>query len=369
MHNLLGRAQRHLEQLVPGFGERFVARGGQRAKAAGQTHVYEFGVQMPERDLGMEIWSSAKSVVDEILDEAVRDAPVRRLLGRRASGLVHDGHQVTGVQVDGQTIAANLVIDAMGAKSPMRAWLSIDVPAEEYVVRQWYATMAFRRPPSYVDVPDFWLTFPTHPRTRGGLVSPVDPVTWHVSLSGGLNDEAPRSVADFLAYARTLEHPAIAELLTQAAPVGVPHVFGKPVAVWRRFEHVPQLPTGLISLGDAIAGLNPLLGQGVSVASAQAHCLSTLLSKGVDLAELTTLFRAEAADVVRQAWDLTTLHEPEPGNITLTDDQCDRIVRVVDAAPAAHSEYVKVWHMLRPPTVLFDLAERELTAAGREPKR
>jgi flavin-dependent dehydrogenase len=357
LHNLLGRAVRHLCDLLPGFASSFAVKGGQRARVASQTHVFELGWMMPERDLGLEIWSSRKSVLDEAVAEAVAATTVRRMLDRRADGIAIAGTRVVGALVDGELIEADLVVDAMGAKSPMPRWLALPVDVDEYVVRQWYTTMPVRRPPSMLDSPDFWLTFPTYPHTRGGLVSPIDGQTWNVSLSGGPDDRPPRTPAEFVEYARTLEHPGIGELIGAGTPEAPPHTFGKPVASWRRYDKA-RVPAGLISVGDAVADLNPLTGQGISVMVWALADLAGLLDELADLDEVAAVFRERAAAIVGAAWDVTTLYDPAAGGVTLLADDYARIVELVSVDPEAHRRYVEIWHLLRPATELRDFLGR-----------
>jgi flavin-dependent dehydrogenase len=357
LHNLLGRSQRHLTELVPGFEEALVAAGGQRAAVASQTHVFELGTSMPERDLDLQIWSARKPVIDAAVRQSLLATDVERGYQRRAEGLrVSDG-RVVGVRVDDGLIDADLIIDAMGSRSPAGRWFAGEpVPAEQYIVRQWYTTMPVDRPAARIGAPEFWLTFPTYPRTRGGLVSPVDERTWHVSVSGGADDEPPRTPTEFLAYARTLEHPAIAELVAAGQPVDVPQTYHKPVATWRRFDRAPSVPSGLLSVGDAVADLNPLIGQGISVATWQLSELAALLAETDDITELTARFRERAAAVVAAAWNLTTLYDEAAGEVTLTAAEWDRIVDLVRADPAVHRRYVEVWHLLRPVAELHEIA-------------
>jgi flavin-dependent dehydrogenase len=356
LHNLLGRAQRHLKELVPGFEQAFLAAGGQRARVSSQTHVFELGTEMPERDLGLEIWSSRKSLVDQVVRRAVENAHIRQVFGQRAEGLEVSSGRVVGVRLNGKIINADVVVDAMGAKSPISRWLGSEtLDVDEQIVRQWYSTMPVRRPASLVDRADFWLIFPTYPRTRGGMVSPVDQLTWNVSLSGGPGDEPPRTVDEFLAYAKTLEHPAVAELLAAGNAAEPPQTFRKPLATWRRFERAPHLPGGLLSVGDAVADLNPLYGQGISVATWQLSGLAALLTDGDDIDDLTASFRSMAAAVVGAAWNLATLYEVDAGDVTLSDADCQQIVDLVARDPNVHHRYVEVWHLLRPATELHDM--------------
>jgi flavin-dependent dehydrogenase len=363
LHNLLGRAQRHLTELLPGFERAFLAAGGQRATVASQTHVFERGMVMPERDLGLEIWSARKDVIDRAVRGCLDDTRVRWRLGCRADGVRVSDDRVVGVTVDDEYIEADLLIDTMGAKSPVPRWLGQRPSVREYVVRQWYTTMAFRRPAPLAGRPDFWLIFPTYPRTRGGLVSPIDEHTWHVSLSGGPGDEPPRTPAEFVAYAASLEHPAVGELVAVGDPAGAPQTFRKPVATWRRYDQGPPPPAGLLSAGDAVADLNPLIGQGLSVATWQLSELRSLLAEGDTIDAITGRFRSLAAVAVNDAWNLITLYDGGAGDVTLSEAEWNQLLRLVATDADVHRQYVEVWHLLRPVTDLPGIAAGKGTAS------
>src|SRR5262249_6765397 len=53
--------------------------------------------------------------------------------------------------------------------------------------------------------------------------------------------------------------------------------FSFPESRWRHFTQVTDFPRGLLPIGDAICRFNPVYGQGMTVASQEAHMLSDLL--------------------------------------------------------------------------------------------
>jgi flavin-dependent dehydrogenase len=214
----------------------------------------------------------------------------------------------------------------------------------------------YARPPDTSSTNRFWLVFPTPPKSRGGLASPVDAATFNVSLNGGSDDPPPRTNQEFLAYARSLEDPVISELLARATPITEPTVFRRTFAVWRHFERMTLRPAGFLPIGDAFATLNPLFGQGMSVAAKQGAALAELAvaAKSEDIAGLTDRYIERAAGEVRQAWDLGALVDSGTGwRRAFSDGEAAKQMgRLLADDPDLHRTYVAIWHLIEPATAL-----------------
>lgn len=370
LHNLLGRAQRHLEELFPGFTAGLDSIEAARAPIATATHVFELGVRMPERDLGMELWSATRPAVEWLCRELLPAPGVVWLEGSRVTGLrLSDGatgRAVTGVEVAGDTrrlIDADIVIDASGAGTRATSWLESagETPPVrlEDDVEQWYVSAVFERPAGWRTRRDFWLTFPHQPSTRGALLSPLGKDHWYLSVSGRGGDLVPGDHQQMLDHVTSLPDDAIAEVLEGAVPRTEPHLYRRPTAVWRRYDLAPGPPAGFLPIGDALGALNPLLGQGISVATWQASLLASAADSEPTVDALTARYLLEAAEPVRWAWHLGQVERSEPseGAPRLGAADWQRVVEAVRADPEAHRRYVRVWHLLEPAGSLRGLAD------------
>jgi flavin-dependent dehydrogenase len=270
----------------------------------------------------------------------------------RVLGLRLSADRVTGVETSAGSLSGGLVVDALGANSPVSRW-SDESPVETtFSTKQWYCTLVFRRPREQVDAPDFWLTFPSTCGTRAGPISPLGADRWSVSVSGHANDQAPADPRGFTDYVRTLEDDRIARALEGAEPITQPRAFGRPVARWRRFDQLQRCRRGLLHLGDSVAALNPLLGQGLSVTAWQASLLAELAARGCEA--LDREFAIACAAPVSDAWDLTRIYQSD-----LTDRDWERIALRVTHSERTHREYVRMWHLLEPPTTAAKIARAE----------
>ncbi|MBB4855856.1 2-polyprenyl-6-methoxyphenol hydroxylase-like FAD-dependent oxidoreductase [Mycobacteroides chelonae] len=70
------------------------------------------------------------------------------------------------------------------------------------------------------------------------------------------------------------------ETLRSAVPIGDVHTFWYRDAVWRRYDQMEQFPEGLLVVGDAICSLDPIRGQGMTMAILEAITLRDCLFEG-----------------------------------------------------------------------------------------
>ena len=224
-----------------------------------------------------------------------RGASVGALMTSAYDGVPH----VAGVVLEGgEELRADLVVDAMGRRSPMTNWLAglTDAPIYEeseetgflYYTR-FFRSRAGGLPP-----------FRSAPLTPIGsftiLVLPSDNDTWCVTLYFATGDRPLKRLRDRERF----------EAVVAACPAHKQWLDGEPITDvlpmggitdrWRRLvsDGRPAV-TGVALLGDACACVNPSTGRGMSLG--MIHCQ-----------QLRDLVRAEIADPARFAldWDART---------------------------------------------------------------
>ena len=145
----------------------------------------------------------------------------------------------------------------------------------------------------------------------------------------------------------------------------------------RRFDKLARTPTGYFPVGDLIAHLNPMGGQGMSVAALHADIIRNLLTervqKGTTLEDITKTFAKEAVAVSSEAWRIFTMrdlqHPSTKGKRPENFDQIRKIMRGIDKLVYEDSDIhhltLKVRNMLAEPSALRspEIVERALAVA------
>lgn len=375
LHGLLDGGRTVLEELYPGFTTELAGLGATTAEALVGTRWYLSGLRLAPTTTGLTSLMATRPLLESVLRRRTLALPGVRLRTGTARGLLGDAAAVTGARIDGDTLPADLVLDATGRGSRTPQWLTdlgAGAPAEERIeVDLGYASGFFRRVDGQLDGQSSVIVS-TGGNGRGGGAIRVEGDRWHITLAGMLGDHPPTDPAGFAAFAATLAAPDIHRLVTTSEPVSelVPHRFRAPVR--RRFD---RLPAGFLVLGDALCSFNPLYAQGMAVAAQQAAVLRDLLAADAAPARLPARFQAGAEAVVEVAWRLSTGSDlanpgvagPRPLRTRLTNAYVARAHRAAHRDPVVARAFLRVGNLVDPPAALLhpDLARRILLPANR----
>jgi len=329
-HIYLARFARLLEAELPDVVSAVEAAGGWR-----HNFVDDLPPTITDRvrrlgDERFEIITARRSTMEHVLAGMVareprvsvrRGTPVAELLpGPPAvSGVPH----VAGVRTAaGETIRADLAVDAMGRRSPLPRMLETlgGTPPYEETEESGFAYYGryFHRAGG---MPVFVAPALTPLGSISVLTLPADNDTWSVTLYASAADAPTRRFKD----------PKVFERIVRACPLHAHWLDGDPIgemvsmvsgADRRRSYVVDAAPvvTGVVSVGDAWACTNPSLGRGSAMAL--LHC-----------ARLRGLVRAGLDDPVElaMAWDADTFKHLQPWHeATLQTDR--RRFRAMEAA-------------------------------------
>ncbi|MEV5546493.1 FAD-dependent oxidoreductase [Streptomyces sp. NPDC052309] len=294
IHFLHAGGAEAIESLLPGTTDQLLAAGANRIPMTTNMVIYspEGWYRRWQRPTHFMI-SASRDLTDSIVREQVlKDPRVSVRTNTKAVGLRGDHRTVTGVQIhtaDGTqaVLDADLVIDASGRATRTPQWLAelgITGLAEKRIDSGLvYASRLYRAPVPTRDWPMVGVQADPglpQPGKAGGIL-PIEGDRWHVSLMGAPGGQPPREAGAFEAFARTLRHPVLADLLALAEPltdVSVTHSTANRRYFYERLKHWPE---GLVVLGDSVASFNPVYAQGISVAAQGALALRGVLANGL----------------------------------------------------------------------------------------
>lgn len=391
IHLLLKRGQLILEQFFPGLRDEMIAAGAHvvdmGADLAWWTHA-GWGIRFPS-DLSM--LTQTRGLLDWHLRRRARE--LEKLSFMCPFGVVRllpnaGGDGVGGVVVrsyasqdegggEQQEVRADLVVDATGRGSRAPQWLKeLGYPEVETTVvnaRIGYATRLYRRPAGWDEWRSLFVEASPPQRTRAAGLVPVEGDRWIVTLCGRLGDYPPTDEEGFLEFARSLASRALYDAIKDAESASPIYGCRATENRVRHFERLPRMPENFVAVGDAICTLNPVYGQGMTVAALGALTFGETLAEhrsrhpDGSLKGLSRSFQRRVAKVNDSAWLLATGEDfryPETKNypettcsptlkMRLMHRYMNHVGRLSVIDPVVRTAELKTFHMLEKPNTLF----------------
>ena len=279
-HILLYRGMTAIEGLLPGFRRGLLARGAVPFDSGQMPWLGEHG--------WLEVSPSSIEVVSAT--RPLMEAVARSRLGELPGVAICDERTVTGLQRtaagwlvhgSGGSVDAQVVIDASGRSSRLPHWMpGLGRPPEQQVdARVGYSGRLYaERDPLPVRTGIMIMSSPG--TGTAGLALPVEDRGWLVAAAGFGDRRPPRDEAGYNRFLAGLRDPAIADLTAALRPVSAVSVHRQTGNLRRRWDRVGDWPDGLLVIGDALCALDPIYGQGITVAAQQAQALAAALRRG-----------------------------------------------------------------------------------------
>lgn len=314
-HALLPRGRQLLEELFPGLTAELIADGVPHGDLLGDARIHLSGHELRRGPSGLLTLSMSRTCLEDRVRARVRALPnVAFASPCDVVGLITstDRRRVTGVRIlrraDGsaeEVVPADLVVDAMGRGTRVPVWLEelgYEPPHEERIaVDVRYATRRYRLGADTLGGDWGTLQGPTPHRPRGGAMARIEGDRWIVTLFGMLGEHPPTDPGGFVRFAGSLPVPDIHTAIQHGEPLDDPVPFRFPASVRRRYERLRALPDGLVPLGDSVCCLNPVYGQGMTVAAAGAVRLRAHLREATPSPRRFVTALARDVDA---AWDM-----------------------------------------------------------------
>jgi 2-polyprenyl-6-methoxyphenol hydroxylase-like FAD-dependent oxidoreductase len=258
------------------------------------------------------------------------------------------------------------LLEAMGRVSPAETRIGVDLT---------YATAVFEIPST---APPEWKGVFTIPAAdgRGGLLLPLEGHRWILTVAGRHSVKPPGDEAGFMDYVAGLRTRTIFDAIAPAKRLGDIARFAFTVSTRRHYDGLPDFPTGVVPLGDAVCRFNPIYGQGMSVAAQEAVALGALLgdraTEREPLQGLAAEFFARAVPIIDTPWASAVIPDfahPEtrgerPADFQQTLKFGLALGRLAAHDPDIHKLTAEVQHLLKPRSVYRDpaLVERVLAS-------
>ena len=322
VHVLLARGAQILDELFPGFLNELVADGapvwddGELSKlhlAFGGHQILRSG-KITREPKALAVYMPSRPFLECHVRQRLRAmSNVTILCGHDVCELMStpDRGRVTGVRVvnrDGgaeQELTANVVMDAMGRGAHTPALLdSLEYgrPVEDHIVMHTnYVSQLLRIPEGtlnemLVDIG------PAPDRPTGMFLTGYENDTWMFTVFGMAGHQPPRDLAGMLSFAQEYCPVHLIAAMQAAEPIGEVAHQHMPSSQWRRYDKMAQLPDGLLVCGDAICSVNPIYGQGMTLAALEVATLRQCLRGGGS--DLPRRYFRASAKPIGVAWQM-----------------------------------------------------------------
>ena len=317
-HGLLPSGYRILSDYFPQMMDELVEDGAIRGDLTGDFLWYQYGGWKLRADSGLEaIVVSRPQLERKVRDRVLALSKVTLLQGYDAEGPIFDprARRVTGLSVKKLStattaaLAADLVVDALGRGSPSQKWLASfgygQVKETHVPIEVGYATGVFERRPGDLYGSMGAVIAGTAPQsTRFVAILGAEGDRWIITLAGCLRDYPPTDFDGWKEFARSLPTPDAFELVKDREPIGPIASYRFPANRRCHYEELAGFPDGYLVAGDAVCSFNPVYGQGMSVALAEAQALDRCLGNGD--ADLAKRFFRDVARIVESPWAIAT---------------------------------------------------------------
>ena len=328
-HMLIERGRREVEALFPGFHALLDEwRAPRVAPSFNMTAMTRRGWSQPARAPVLHGVFASRPLMEGAIRQLLREVAnvqiieegeVLRLLAEERDGrLACRGAEVRRGDAN-ERFEADLVVDASGALGRSPEWLEelgLARPDEESLdPLLTYGAQWLRLRPEAQWPARWWWThgvfihrIPPHDLHSAHLMRQEDD-RWLLTLVAGGGGEPPmdpEGVARFLAELRS---PLIGQMMPLFEPVTKMTGYRLSKNRWRHYERWTESFDGFLALGDSTCVFNPNLGQGMTVAAAEAGILRRCLRQTTSPRDLPKLFFAEQGRFQRTPWRLATAND------------------------------------------------------------
>jgi 2-polyprenyl-6-methoxyphenol hydroxylase-like FAD-dependent oxidoreductase len=215
------------------------------------------------------------------------------------------------------------------------------------------------------------LVYPEPPAgRRAAALLPTETGEVIVSQFGWCGEKLAADDAAFTEFAASLPQPEVAEFLAQAVRVSDFHAYRYREARLRHYAELSRRPPATIVIGDALCSVDPVFGQGMTVAALAGNVLERALAEQDDAAGA---YWREVRHAYRGAWQLSTGEDfryPEvsgarPFGTAFTHWYIGHVHRLTGVDEDVYRRFARVMHLLEPPAHLFhpSVAGKVLLAA------
>lgn len=294
-HRVQPRGALIIEHYFPGYNDELIQMGAISSHDEKFMVANRYGRLVSKEDpSSFKIASCSRALLEWVIRKRIQNIPqIRFLTSREVTGLIvsEDHSAVTGINIKERSgekrkeqLQADMVIDASGRSSKLIRWLNkigLTVPEPEVLkVSLGYSTRYYKIKGS---IPNEWVMSDSDPEQgiRAGIFTRIEDDIAGLILFNAGGDEYPSTQPE--EFQEQIKHlfaaDKIVELMGQLEPLQGPRGYRIAESVRQHFELMEDWPSGLLVLGDALCGFDPIHGQGITVAAIEAETIAKCLEE------------------------------------------------------------------------------------------
>ncbi|WP_026576345.1 FAD-dependent monooxygenase [Bacillus sp. UNC438CL73TsuS30] len=363
IHVLLQAGDHALETLFPGFKRDMVSRGSIQIDSVKDMAWFHYGSWKQRYRSELTTLLQTRRLLESYVEEKINQFEnVTYTYGVKVENYLIENGRVCGVITKQETFRADLVIDTSGASAMSKSSIGQAVPEEKVEIGLCYATRQFELTERERDF-KLKLIYPEAPQQKlGGTMSMIENQKYTVTLIGYLNSIDPaaiRTEEGFSQYAKKLPLQDFAQELEGGKSLTETKIYQIPHIVWRRFDQI-QLPEGLLVAGDSFCRVDPVFGQGMSVAALEALAIKEFFEVTPKHMNLNKL-QKKLAKIVAPVWSMVLCEDfryeavkgKRPFGLKFQQWYVKEIFLLSAKNRKIYDEFIKVMNLVSPPTILF----------------
>jgi len=362
-HVLLEAGSTVLKRLFPGLFAAIEQAGGLDLDMSQYNNWYHFDRWKRRFESGIRGHLQSRVLLEAELRQRVLALPnVELRTGSVESISWLSGKPQLATRGDAQPVEFDFLVDASGRGSKLPEQFvaaGFERPREDSVVVDVMYTSArysCSQPRNWLGI----LLYPTPPHgRRAGAVLPLEKGEVIVSLFGWCGERAGPDDAAFRAFAHSLPQPEIAEFVGRAQRTSDFHRYHYREARLRHYASLSRRPARTIVIGDALCSVDPVFGQGMTVAALSAEVLEQCLREPAD--DPSNVFWARVPAAYQTAWEVSTTEDfryPEvsghrPFGTRFAHWYTAQIHRLTSSDEDVYRRFARVMHLMSPPSHLL----------------
>lgn len=372
IHALLHAGEQALETIFPGFQKDMTDHGAVKIDSLKDLSWFHHGVWKKKLNSEYTTLLQTRPFLESYVEKRVEQLDkVHYLYGVKVlSYLVNaDSNCVCGVEINHNkeihTVTADLVVDSSGSSSFSKMWLEKQgrmVPEEKVEIGLCYATRMFKLPETNRDF-KIKLIYPNPPKeTLGGTLSLVEGRKYIVTLIGYLNSIKAKDVSSeeaFIDFCGKLPLKDIQQELQKGTSLSDTMFYQIPHIVRRRFDKV-EMPEGLLVVGDSFCRIDPVFGQGMSIAALEALAIKRYFRSVSKIGSIKKL-QKQLGRIVAPVWSMVLCEDfryeevkgKRPFGLRFQQWYVKKIFLLSSKNPKIYCDFVRVMNLTSPATILF----------------